>query len=184
MFRGRQAYDDIVPYSDFSLSFPLSDVHRLPALLRAVPAQRLCALRKGAARYFRLFLWGEPGGLAYDMLQLSLCRRALRLHRDASPAWAACARMTAEELLDTNRQARHHSKPFAYKMSVPTAHVGVVIGPAGQTFRDIMKRSGAHVRMTRSDTEWQEIDFTGTAGEVQAATDMVKELLRPILNPV
>ena len=108
-----QAYDDVVPYHLFSLSFPLSDVKRLPQLLRAVPAETLCTLRANAMRYYPLFLWQTPDGLAYDMLQLSLCRRALRLHqraqgdgvgrrrsRRALPPWAACARMTAEELLE------------------------------------------------------------------------------------
>ena len=108
-----QAFDDLAPFDLFSLSFPLSDVKRLPQLLRAVPPETLCMLRENAARYFPLFLWQTPGGLAYDMLQLSLCRRSLQLHqraeraervrrggrRAAAPPWAACARMTAEELL-------------------------------------------------------------------------------------
>ena len=60
-----------------------------------------------AARYYRALVWEEPDGLAYEMLQLSLCRRAAalrwRLHREgkaeAPGAWAACAHTTAEALL-------------------------------------------------------------------------------------
>ena len=70
----RQAFDDIAPFDRFSLSFPLSDVKRLPKLLRAVSRERRCALRENAAQYFSLFMWQESYGLAYDMLQLSLCR--------------------------------------------------------------------------------------------------------------
>ena len=101
-----QAYDDIAPFDRFSLSFALSDVKRLPELLRAVPRKKLCELRENAARYFRLFMWQSPDGLAYDMLMLSLCRRALRVHKGQGgvrPPWAACAQVTVEEVLHLRR---------------------------------------------------------------------------------
>jgi hypothetical protein len=95
-----QPFDDLLPYSNFSLSFRMADVKRLPALLRAIPPERVCSLRREGARYSRLLMWQQPGGLAYDMLQVSLCKRALRLHRGpGKPPWAGCADLTAEDLL-------------------------------------------------------------------------------------
>eukprot|EP00966_Prymnesium_polylepis_P081622 1890849-Prymnesium_polylepis.1 len=99
-----QAYHDLLPYREFALTFALSDLPRLPDLLRAVPPRRLCELRKAAARYYRALVWEEPDGLAYEMLHLSLCHRAAALHRrlgllDEASAWASCAGTTAEEVL-------------------------------------------------------------------------------------
>ena len=100
----QSAYADMLPYAEFSLSYSLHDLERLPELLRAVPPERKCALRANAAKYFRLLMWQQPHGLAYDILMLSLCRRALRLAnagklRVSTRSWEACAHTTAEELL-------------------------------------------------------------------------------------
>ena len=102
-----QAYHDLLPYRQFALFVKLSQLPQLPRLLRAVSRRRVCRLRRAAARYYRALVWEEPDGLAYEMLQLSLCRRAAalrwRLHREgkaeAPGAWAACAHTTAEALL-------------------------------------------------------------------------------------
>ena len=102
----RQAFHDLLPYERMALFFDPSDVARLPDLLRAVPPQRVCELRATAARYYRAVMWEpEGGGLAYDMLQLSLCRRAVALHRrlrrgsSSDPEWAACAHVTPEDIM-------------------------------------------------------------------------------------
>ena len=76
---------------------------RLPELLRRVSPRRICELRAAAASYYRAFMW-EADGLAYDMLLLSLCRRALALHsrlraHTGSPTWGACAQISAQTLL-------------------------------------------------------------------------------------
>mmetsp|Transcript_53277 Transcript_53277/g.147184 ORF Transcript_53277/g.147184 Transcript_53277/m.147184 type:complete len:386 (-) Transcript_53277:60-1217(-) len=102
-----QAYHDMLPYKSFSLRFAPADVPILPHILRHIERNRsrICELRSSAARYYRTLLW-EPPGLAYDMLQISLCRRALlRVLRDQAPAqrrlppWYRCAQLTAESLL-------------------------------------------------------------------------------------
>ena len=69
-------------------------------------------MRLAAARYFRALMW-EPPGVAYDMLQLSLCRRALarilsiqsstmsleQARKQGLPSWYRCALKTPEQLL-------------------------------------------------------------------------------------
>ena len=97
----RQAFHDLLPYSKLGLTYSMADVRRLPELLRSVSPGRICALRAQAARYYRAVMWQEPDGIAYEMLQLSLCRRALAMwpREQPPPAWAACGRMTAEQLL-------------------------------------------------------------------------------------
>jgi len=104
----QQAYADMVPYSNFTISFPMSDVKHLASRLRMVPRATICSLRANAARYYKLLMWQQPDGLAYDMLQLSLCRRALQVYRVISkrkgedhqaPVWSECAHMSADELL-------------------------------------------------------------------------------------
>ena len=99
-----QAFHDQLPYRDMALFHSSSDLSSLPDALRAVSARRVCELRRAAARYYRAVVWEEPDGLAYDVLQLSLCQRAAALHARhhpgvAEPAWAACARVKVEELL-------------------------------------------------------------------------------------
>ena len=110
-----QAYHDLLPYRSFALFVELHQLPQLPRLLRAVPPRRVCALRRAAARYYRALVWEEPDGLAYEMLQLSLCHRAAalyhRLHLDgkaAAPgAWAACEHTTAESLLELKSDDGH-----------------------------------------------------------------------------
>ena len=97
----RQAYHDLLPYSKLALTYSMADVRQLPELLRSVPHGRICELRAQAARYYRALMWQAPDGIAYDLLQLSLCRRALTMWPKGQPppAWAACARISAEHLL-------------------------------------------------------------------------------------
>ena len=105
-----QAFHDMLPYSRFSLRFAPADIPQLPGVLRHIQRNRsrVCELRRAAARYYRTLLW-EPPGLAYDMLQVSLCRRALiRILRAQErqprserrlPPWYKCATLTADDLL-------------------------------------------------------------------------------------
>ncbi|KAL1521204.1 hypothetical protein AB1Y20_022755 [Prymnesium parvum] len=101
----RQAYDDLLPYDAFALSLNASAVAWLPQILRAVPRHTECALRRGGAAWYRTLMWQQPDGLAYEMLMLSLCRRAVALrrhlhpHESSPPAWAACANRTAAQIL-------------------------------------------------------------------------------------
>lgn len=102
----QQAFEDLLPYDTFSLRISPTDLPKLPALLRAVPKTRVCAMRAAAARYFRAVLWQQPDGLAYNVLQLSLCRRALRVLAQHRPGTSLslyvslCANRTVEELLE------------------------------------------------------------------------------------
>ena len=98
-----QAFHNLLPYRDMALFYSSSDLASLPDLLRAVPPNRVCELRRAAA-YYRAVVWEEPEGLAYDVLQLSLCHRAAALHERhhpgmAEPAWAACSRVKVQDLL-------------------------------------------------------------------------------------
>jgi len=101
----QQAFEDLLPYASFSLRISPDELQGLPDRLRAMPRSRICSMRAAGARYFRAVLWQQPEGIAYDMLQLSLCRRAIGVltrHRPGAslPRWAGCANVTAEQLLD------------------------------------------------------------------------------------
>lgn len=110
-----QAFGNMVPYHKFSITLPLKAVRELPHILRAVPETHRCALRSNAMKYSKLFMW-QHGGFAYDMLMLSLCRRALqifkRIHGQSLDSqriqklpWTRCALMTAEQLLNIANSA-------------------------------------------------------------------------------
>lgn len=101
-----QAYHDLLPYNELALSYDISDLEQLPAMLQQVSAERICSLRRNALRYRRLLMW-DPPGLAYDMLQISLCRRALTIHGKLNhlqeqymQRLKECAKITPEQLLD------------------------------------------------------------------------------------
>lgn len=99
-----QAYHDVLPYSELALVFDPVDLERLPEMLKAIEQKKICQMRQAALRYRRLLLWRQPEGLAYEMLQLSLCRRAVKVfstYRPMSqlPSWAACTNLTVEDFL-------------------------------------------------------------------------------------
>ena len=71
----RQPLDDVLPYDDFALVVGAEQIPRLPALLRAVDDAEHRRLRRGVARWAAAFDWGH-GGLAYEFVRFSLCRRA------------------------------------------------------------------------------------------------------------
>ncbi|KAL1528166.1 hypothetical protein AB1Y20_009527 [Prymnesium parvum] len=112
-----QAFEDVLPYHRFSLRFNPCDIPSLLPQLRAIAHNRtrLCQMREAALRYYRALMW-EPPGVAYEMLQISLCRRALAriLHlqsttmsleearRQGLPAWYKCALMTADDILSSS----------------------------------------------------------------------------------
>ena len=100
----QQAFEDLLPYEQFSLRFSPDDLPHLPTLLRQQPRQRICEMRRAASKFYRAVLWQPPQGRAYDFLMSSLCRRALRLTTERRPdgrppTWAACAGLDAERLL-------------------------------------------------------------------------------------
>ena len=106
-----QAFQDLLPYSELALTFDPVDLEALPSLLRDVTPGRICQLRHNAARHRRLVMWDKPG-LAYEMLQLALCRRAVGVHSSSGlqstsersrmhllQPWTSCARLTPEQLM-------------------------------------------------------------------------------------
>lgn len=121
-----QAFQDNLPYSRFSLRFSPSDIPTLPQRLRKIAQNRsrVCALRRAAARYARALMW-EPPGIAYHMLQVSLCQRALirilrvqeatmrgeRARRQSLPAWHKCALMTAKHLMKAHAADQRSTWP-------------------------------------------------------------------------
>jgi len=83
-----QPFEDLLEgtpyrYDSFAIRYTKEDIPNLPALLRAVPQERLCALQAMLQRVYRAFLWQQPHGpmhaSAYDLTQVLLCRRAKAL---------------------------------------------------------------------------------------------------------
>jgi hypothetical protein len=100
-----QPWEDLLegtPYSydTFSIRLAKEDIPQLPAILRAVPLESLCAKQAMLARVYRAFLWQQPSGpshaSAYDLMQILLCRRAkslaVRYARDGKHPQAFLAR--------------------------------------------------------------------------------------------
>ena len=97
-----QAFQDLLPYGDFSLRFSPEQIPRIPELLRQLPRHRLCEMRRSGRVYRRAMVWQPPHGRAYDFLMGSLCRRALHLSAkrgDVHPSWADCASRNADQLI-------------------------------------------------------------------------------------
>ena len=94
-----QPFEELIPYDDFALRLQLEDVPRLGALLRGTSAAQVCRWQRALARYYRAILWQQPFGPqfagAYELTQVTLCRRAMALAArmaasGASPqAWLA-----------------------------------------------------------------------------------------------
>ncbi|PNH05261.1 putative glycosyltransferase [Tetrabaena socialis] len=71
-----QAFEDFLPYEDFSVRMPLADVPNMIELLRQYDEAELVRLRQGMARYFRAFIWDRQyGGRAYEWTLSALQRR-------------------------------------------------------------------------------------------------------------
>lgn len=103
-----QAYHDLLPYTKFALFYDISEIPFLPSLLKRISAQDACKMRQAAAMYYRALTWQEEGGRAYEMLQLSLCRRAAALYQNLQktkrragnlPSWIDCTTTSAEDIL-------------------------------------------------------------------------------------
>ena len=97
-----QAFEDLLPYDDFSLRFSPEQISQIPELLRQLPRQRVCEMRRSGHVYRRAMMWQPPFGRAYDLLMGSLCRRALHLFAkrgEEHPPWADCASRNAEQLI-------------------------------------------------------------------------------------
>lgn len=56
-----QAYDDVLPYADFSVRVPQAELDQLEARLRAITPAQLRALQRGVRRFHRAFVWPQPG---------------------------------------------------------------------------------------------------------------------------
>ena len=78
-----QPFEPMLPYASFSLRLTKADIPTLPAILRAVPHESICAMQRALARYYRAILWQKPFGVehagAYDLTQVWLCQRARAL---------------------------------------------------------------------------------------------------------
>ncbi|WIA23466.1 hypothetical protein OEZ85_000212 [Tetradesmus obliquus] len=75
-----QAWEDLLPYADFSVRLPMSRIAALPELLASIPDADYLQLRAGVAKYWRAFVWDRAaGGMAYDFMMASLQNRMLRL---------------------------------------------------------------------------------------------------------
>ncbi|GLC68059.1 hypothetical protein PLESTF_000640400 [Pleodorina starrii] len=76
-----QAFEDFLPYEEFSVRMPLSDVPRMVELLRSYTEAQMAVLRLGLAKYFRAFIWNrEYGGMAYEWTLAGLERRLAHIH--------------------------------------------------------------------------------------------------------
>ena len=71
-------FDDVLDYRSFALhGVPKMSMRQLPALLEALPPERLRAMQTALWKHRSLFLW-EQGGLAYNMTMYQLCQRSRR----------------------------------------------------------------------------------------------------------
>ncbi|KXZ42907.1 hypothetical protein GPECTOR_112g277 [Gonium pectorale] len=71
-----QAFEEYLPYEEFSVRMPLAGVGHLIEVLRSFDEQALAALRLGMARHYRAFIWNrEWGGTAYEWTLAGLQRR-------------------------------------------------------------------------------------------------------------
>jgi len=75
-----QAFEDIIPYADFSIRIRHSEIPDLLALLRAIPESRRQELRANGIKYSQAQNWNAAsGGLAYNYTILSLHKRLQNL---------------------------------------------------------------------------------------------------------
>jgi len=78
-----QPFEELLPYSSFSLRYTKDAIPDLPAKLRSIPTSKVCEMQTALARYYRALLWQKPHGAqhpsAYDLTMISLCRRAKAL---------------------------------------------------------------------------------------------------------
>ena len=78
-----QPYEDILPYVEFSLRLPMSDVRRIRAVLEAVSPEEWQRLHQGLKKWWRPFVWEpEVGGTAYQYAIASLKKRLKNLVAD------------------------------------------------------------------------------------------------------
>jgi hypothetical protein len=71
-----QPYEDIIPYADFSIRLPNSDLPRIRELLGGVTPEEWLHLHEGLKRWWRPFVWEqEAGGTAYQYAITSLKKR-------------------------------------------------------------------------------------------------------------
>uniref|UniRef100_A0A7S0RCE8 EGF-like domain-containing protein n=1 Tax=Chlamydomonas leiostraca TaxID=1034604 RepID=A0A7S0RCE8_9CHLO len=75
-----QAFEDLLPYRDFSVRVSKADLPRLIHILRAMPAEEEARLRRGLAAHHLAFVWQpDVGGLAYNYTLASLHKRLSNL---------------------------------------------------------------------------------------------------------
>jgi hypothetical protein len=73
---GFQPYEDILPYEQFSIRLPNSDLPRIRELLAAVTPGEWQRLHEGLKKWWRPFVWEqEAGGTAYQYAIASLKKR-------------------------------------------------------------------------------------------------------------
>ncbi|KAG2444206.1 hypothetical protein HYH02_009144 [Chlamydomonas schloesseri] len=78
-----QAFEDFLPYEEFSVRLRLSEVPRLLDILRSYGAEQRAALRLGMAKYYRAFIWHrEYGGQAYEYTLAGLQRRLANMQAE------------------------------------------------------------------------------------------------------
>lgn len=77
-----QPYEDVLPYSDFSLRLPASDIPRIGDVLRGVSETEYLRLRGALPRYWPAFVWDPAqGGQAYNYTLRALHRRMRAMHQ-------------------------------------------------------------------------------------------------------
>ena len=70
-----QPFEDILPYSEFSLRYAHADIPTLHEKLAAISPARHGAMRAAGARHAAAFNWREDGS-AYEHTRYTLCLRA------------------------------------------------------------------------------------------------------------
>lgn len=71
-----QPFEDFLPYEEFAVRLPVSDIPRMIEVLRSYTEQDMARMRAALARHFRAFLWDrEYGGEAYEWTLRALQRK-------------------------------------------------------------------------------------------------------------
>ena len=69
-----QPFEDVLPYSDFSITLRVKDIPFLLDILAAVPLEQLLQYRRALREVYRAFYWVQDG-LAYNYTLRSLSRK-------------------------------------------------------------------------------------------------------------
>jgi len=113
-----QAFEDVLPYENFSRRIAFEQVPQLLSILRSVKAPQVADMRAVLEKMKPAFLWERTSdGLAYEYARLSLCHRAAEL-RGGLASGGDCTPLTYTPLASD----RVHTQHFSHHMPGALPH--------------------------------------------------------------